>query len=617
MINELKMEHLNCNHFNPYTFEGLTISELLCEFFTAINNVIKEHNEIKDIVEWLKEIGLAEETVKTLSKWLADGTLKDIITNDVLTSINDRINAINTFKFDTTDVIYATNLEIREGAPPQGIAMTKDRNIFVSQVIILDEDKTSNIESFEIRRLTANGELIDKMTLKHGGHGTSFGIEEENGKVYIWNSWFSDYKVGGMPSIEVPHKLGRVEYLPNVILNDDDPRIQFFTPIRKEYFITTTSSNGNKIAMRYGRDVHIHNISDVKNNDFTKGKVVVIPPEYYYQQGITLDDNFLYWRSGDGRDPENTHYGSYPDMLIKMNINTGQLISSKELKYPILNDAYEPEDIFLFEDNGQQTMILTGMTGGRYSRTFPLWVMGNNELTSSIIGQANAPKYKSMTMSPTGKVKWYNPAIRKVSEINTVGTYYIDTDLAKRLTDMPYMGVDGAWFLEVSPLGKYDTNCIQRLTRCSTGAGGFGTVSRYLEISTGNATPWVGDALHCTLWSGNTATNKDGTFTLNDSINNYDYIVLEYTSGAGGSVEDRILSVANIESSAIIHTFMNFADSSLNTWIGFKHAIKLNTERTEFTVSVQNKYIMTSGGSMTGELNSTNFGLIKITGIRG
>lgn len=617
MINELKPHHLNCNIFNVYDYCDLSMNELLCHFFDKINEIIKEHNEMISFKDWLEDVGIPKGVAVILNEMLENGKLKDIINITIFNELNEKLNKINSFNFDTTNVMYATNLEIREGAPPQGLAISKDRHIFISQMLILPEDNESKIESFEIRRLTPNGEFVDKMTFKHGGHGTSFGIEEENGKVYIWSTWFSDYKVGGMPTIEVPHKLGRIEYLPNVVLEDSDERIQFFNPNRREYFIPTTSSNGNKIALRYGRDVHIYDLKDVKNNDFSKCNIVVIPPEFYYQQGITLDDNFLYWRSGDGRDPENTHFGSYPDMLIKMNIQTGELINSKELTYPIQNNAYEPEDIFLFEENGQQAMILTGMIGGRYSRTFPLWIMGNNELAMSFMGQANTPKYSTMLMSPTGKVKWLDPTISSLSQVVNVGTYYVDTDMAKRLTDMPFMGVDGAWFLEVSPRGKYDVNIIQRMTRCSSSQGGYGSISRYVDTSNpSNTSPWLGNSLHCTLWSGNTASNKDGTFKLADSINNYDYIVLEYTSGVGGSVEDRMLSVANLESLAIIQTFMNFGDSNLTTWVGFKHAIKLNSDKTEFTVSVQNKYVMTNGGSMSGELNSTNFGLIKITGIR-
>ena len=43
-INELKPYDLNCNIFDVYSYNGLSMQDLLCQFFTKINECIKTSN---------------------------------------------------------------------------------------------------------------------------------------------------------------------------------------------------------------------------------------------------------------------------------------------------------------------------------------------------------------------------------------------------------------------------------------------------------------------------------------------------------------------------------------------------------------------------------------------
>lgn len=82
-----------------YDLKGFTIQELLCSFFNKINECIDLSNESFNILEWIKEEGLSNETVKLLNEWLADGTITELINHEKFNSILEECrNAINAYK---------------------------------------------------------------------------------------------------------------------------------------------------------------------------------------------------------------------------------------------------------------------------------------------------------------------------------------------------------------------------------------------------------------------------------------------------------------------------------------------------------------------------------------
>ena len=52
-LNELKPTDLNCNVFDVYSYDGLSMQDLLCQFFTKINECITVSNETIDLAKWL------------------------------------------------------------------------------------------------------------------------------------------------------------------------------------------------------------------------------------------------------------------------------------------------------------------------------------------------------------------------------------------------------------------------------------------------------------------------------------------------------------------------------------------------------------------------------------
>lgn len=94
-IEQLKKKDLNCNIFSVYDYDGLTITELLCQFFTKINECIDTSNETIDLAKWLVNEGLEIEVVKKLMTWLEDGTLENLINVNLFNTLNEKINGVS------------------------------------------------------------------------------------------------------------------------------------------------------------------------------------------------------------------------------------------------------------------------------------------------------------------------------------------------------------------------------------------------------------------------------------------------------------------------------------------------------------------------------------------
>ena len=104
-LEELKPYQLNCNVFDVYSYNGLTMQDLLCQFFTKINECITVSNETIDLAKWLVNEGLEIEVVKKLMIWLEDGTLENIINVNLFETLNDNINDIREFTNNSVELL--------------------------------------------------------------------------------------------------------------------------------------------------------------------------------------------------------------------------------------------------------------------------------------------------------------------------------------------------------------------------------------------------------------------------------------------------------------------------------------------------------------------------------
>lgn len=114
---ELRPQLLNCNAFSIYDYPSTySITELLCEFFKAINGCIEICNKTIDLTEWLVNEGLSIEVAKKLDSWLQDGTIQEILNEKIFKELNDKVNtnkdSIDTLNTEFTNYKTTTDNKI-------------------------------------------------------------------------------------------------------------------------------------------------------------------------------------------------------------------------------------------------------------------------------------------------------------------------------------------------------------------------------------------------------------------------------------------------------------------------------------------------------------------------
>lgn len=112
-IAEIKPQQLNCNVFSVYDYCGVTVQELLSQFFEKINDCIKVSNQTVELASWLVNEGLEIEVAKKLELWLIDGTLGKIINEILLKELEDRVTTNESDIEDLKDVTDRHDITIK------------------------------------------------------------------------------------------------------------------------------------------------------------------------------------------------------------------------------------------------------------------------------------------------------------------------------------------------------------------------------------------------------------------------------------------------------------------------------------------------------------------------
>lgn len=92
---------LTINQITAEDLDHYTVLKLLHEVIGKTNELVGSTNGVYEILTYLLNEGLSEEVIEVLTKWLADGTLGDIITNDVLGNIDSRLDILENDKIRT------------------------------------------------------------------------------------------------------------------------------------------------------------------------------------------------------------------------------------------------------------------------------------------------------------------------------------------------------------------------------------------------------------------------------------------------------------------------------------------------------------------------------------
>src|SRR5699024_10144739 len=82
--------------------------DLLCQFFTKINECVTSTNEVLDLTEWLVSVGLEEEVVKKLMGLIKDGTIEKLINVNLFNTLTSQLEHKANKNENRNDVIDIT-----------------------------------------------------------------------------------------------------------------------------------------------------------------------------------------------------------------------------------------------------------------------------------------------------------------------------------------------------------------------------------------------------------------------------------------------------------------------------------------------------------------------------
>lgn len=274
--------------------------------------------------------------------------------------------------------IYLYDLDLAASTVNQTIVIDEDtQQIYATQAKTLKGDKA---ESFVISRLTIDGQLIDSMTVRYGGHGTSIGLERDGSAMYIWSNMLSVDSRGRIKT----QFLTRYPYSPGAQISIDSPAVQKFAeyPNPEIYMSPFTDAKNGIIAYRqtilkFGRTesrVEVRRMEDIKNGMDRVLYSYAFPKEMnkLVLQGMTLDGPNLYLTFG--QKAKDFH-------LYHIDLPSGKIL--KEIKRPVGLNAKgryeanfgEPEGLYLYTDPETKlktllTVIVTDAPGKRRQKLF-------------------------------------------------------------------------------------------------------------------------------------------------------------------------------------------------------------------------------------------------------
>ena len=250
-LKELKPQQLNCNVFDVYSYNGLTMQDLLCQFFTTINECVKSTNDVIDLTDWLVNIGLEEEVVKKLMVLIEDGTVEKLINVNLFKTLNNEINGLS------------SQLEHKANK----YELDVERNRIDSFVKLVDGSTTGDAELID-GRIGADG-----VTYNNIGSAIRTQFKRINSSMY-------DFTKG-------ENILEHISMIPSTQLNSADGETYSWESISCSPFIpvedikyavigTNNSYSGNVLVCCY---------YDENKRFLGSGKTQGNPGEYYYHKG--------------------------------------------------------------------------------------------------------------------------------------------------------------------------------------------------------------------------------------------------------------------------------------------------------------------------------------------
>ncbi|KAF1340203.1 putative bacterophage-related protein putative muramidase [Bacillus subtilis] len=425
------------------------------------------------------------------------------------------------FDYTTVPPVYYTTLNLADKTVLQCFVIDEETgDIYATQV---SSGNTDESQSYTITRMNQNGVMLDSMKVVHGGHGTTIGLERENGQLYIW----SNYDVVDTNGSTIGHDLVRFPYTPGATINGGNGGITRYSKFNDKYTIPVIDQKNGLIAFRIKEEgdnstVELRKLSDVKTGVDKKLGTVKVPSDLLYLQGFTIDGYDLYWYTGD------TNSQMYPAELVQFSFKDGALKKritcdfgrGADGKYE--GDFREPESIYLYKDpvTGKKSLFAGIATGAVGKRNAKIYAYHSKENAAKFATDLSAG-YQGYALSKNnGYSKRLPDGLTKLSTFRQIGYYYMYTTETKIITDHPSPG-DAGWWLDVMPADP-SGSVIQTLKRNSTGRDikiytrvvtNTGVAGNWIEVMTSQKLSWTNLPLK------NGASNPDSDNKLQYAVN--------------------------------------------------------------------------------------------------
>ena len=423
-----------------------SLSEKLKEFKKLIDSINEEIEKFNAKYEEDKQENLKNEKVQ--NDKIAENLNK-------INKVNDRIKVLD-FNLSEIKPISLFKCKLAEGSVSQStIRDLITSEYFVTQVWYGPEGDS---ESYTITRLDKQGNYVDWCRCKHGGHGTSMGIENENGITYIWANWDITDSQGN----HIGNKVVRFPYQSRKTLELSDRSIQEFDTFENIYMIPVIDQLNDLIAFRVKYSEENQKIRVYKLSEFKKGvnnilSEFTIPYKYNYLQGLSILEDKFYIRTGD------TNSANWRDYLVEFDWKTGTEIQKVECTFHLDNEFgdvdnfREPEGVFAYRDNITKLItILTPLTVGEEGqRQYPIWAYNQLGADGKMIGELFGNVQKTILCMENSTCKELPKHVTALKDWTEAGWYYINTQRVKQLTDLPSTFKESGCFIFNSPNNEF------------------------------------------------------------------------------------------------------------------------------------------------------------------
>lgn len=321
---------------------------------------------------------------------------------------------------------------------------------------------------YRLNRLEANGRYIDSSMIIGGGHGTHSGFRYIEDELWIYSYIQDD---------DSNHKVVRFKYKPNTdIRYGTNGMIDVLETKYETLPVINEKTNEILLKIEYPPElrskknskfgIEIRDLDNVEEIKYKFDIPLSLATGDNIMQGVDLDENYVYWWTGR-RELE-------LDKLITMfDKKTGKQVK----QFPVVitegsGEHAEPEGMQLYYDldTGKKALLLGITTGSPGDRTHHIYGAGQSGVVNGLSLRANSV----LGMHDTGgRIRPFpipKDKIRKLSDIDIPGYYYLYTSDTQNIEDFPLPDAfkDAGWFFDVSPSNTHG-DFRQYLTRNSFG----------------------------------------------------------------------------------------------------------------------------------------------------